>query len=75
MRVIKGGKMNKIPFARKLRRDQTDAERLLWLKICRRNMNGIKFRRQQPIDKYIVDFVSFEKKLIIELDGSQHRLE
>jgi len=35
-------------------------------------MEGLKFRRQQPIGEYIVDFVCFEKKLVIELDGSQH---
>lgn len=35
-------------------------------------MKGIKFRKQQPIGNYIVDFVSFEKKIIIELDGGQH---
>ncbi len=38
-------------------------------------MGGIKFRRQQPIGNYIVDFVSFEKRLIIELDGGQHMLQ
>lgn len=35
-------------------------------------MEGVKFRRQEPIGKYIVDFVSFDKKLVIELDGGQH---
>ena len=35
-------------------------------------MQGIKFRRQQPIENYIVDFVSFEKRIVIEIDGSQH---
>jgi very-short-patch-repair endonuclease len=49
----------------------TDAERLLWSKL-KANQLGVKFRRQQPIENYIVDFVCFNKKLIIELDGGQH---
>ena len=53
----------------------TDAERRLWkhLRACR--LSGYKFRRQQPLGKYIVDFVCFEKKLIIEVDGGQHQQE
>jgi len=38
-------------------------------------MQGIKFRRQQPIENYIVDFVCFEKRIVIELDGSQHAID
>lgn len=49
----------------------TDAERLLWNRV-RANQLGIKFRRQQPLENYVVDFVCFENKLIIELDGGQH---
>jgi len=59
-------------FARKLRREQTDAERILWLRLKSKQLQGAKFRRQQPIGPYIVDFVSFEKKLVIEIDGAQH---
>jgi very-short-patch-repair endonuclease len=58
--------------AKKLRRNPTRAESLLWNKIRAKQIEGIKFRRQQPIGNYIVDFVSFEKKIIIELDGGQH---
>ena len=50
----------------------TQAERTLWRYLRLRQFSGYKFRRQQPIGKYIVDFVYFEKKLIIEVDGSQH---
>jgi len=57
--------------AKILRKNSTDAERFLWRKL-RETMPDFKFRRQQPIGKYIVDFVSFKKNLIIELDGSQH---
>ncbi|HRQ65770.1 MAG TPA: endonuclease domain-containing protein [Xanthomonadaceae bacterium] len=59
-------------FARKLRRDMTDAEQRLWYRLRRRQLNGHRFRRQHPIGPYIVDFVCLESRLIIELDGSQH---
>ena len=59
-------------FARNLRINQTDVERLLWLQLRDRRLCGYKFRRQQIIEPYIVDFVCFTHKLIIELDGSQH---
>jgi len=58
--------------ARKLRKNATRAESLVWSKLRAKQINGVKFRRQQPIGNYIVDFVSFEKKIIIELDGGQH---
>jgi adenine-specific DNA-methyltransferase len=62
-------------FARKLRRAQTDVERKLWFELRNRHFDGFKFRRQQPIGPYIADFVRFEARLIIELDGGQHGLE
>ena len=58
--------------AKSLRKNATKAETLLWSKIRSRQLEGIKFRRQQPIENYIVDFVCFEKRIIIELDGGQH---
>ncbi|MBT8407244.1 MAG: endonuclease domain-containing protein, partial [Deltaproteobacteria bacterium] len=58
--------------ARALRRDMTDAERLLWRALRDRQMGGWKFRRQHPIQPFIVDFVCVERKLIIEVDGGQH---
>ena len=58
--------------ARNLRKNQTDAERLLWQHLRHRQMLGQKFRRQFPIDSYIVDFVCLELKWNIELDGGQH---
>jgi len=57
--------------ARKLRHDLTDAERKLW-SLLRDNQFGVHFRRQVPVGRYIVDFLSRKVKLIIELDGSQH---
>jgi lysyl-tRNA synthetase class 2 len=62
----------KTSFARRLRRDQTDAERVLWFRLRDRRLNGLKFKRQVPIDKYIVDFCCADARLIIELDGGQH---
>jgi very-short-patch-repair endonuclease len=59
-------------LARNLRKSPTDAERRLWRQIRMRNVSGNKFRRQQPVGKYIVDFICLEKRLIIEIDGGQH---
>ena len=59
------------PIARKLRNNLTDAEKHLWYILRAENL-GAKFRRQAPIGKYIVDFVCYDKKLIIEIDGGQH---
>lgn len=58
--------------ARELRNNATDVELLLWRRLRNRQLEGVKFRRQQPIETYIVDFVSFDKKIVIELDGGQH---
>jgi very-short-patch-repair endonuclease len=64
-----------VGFARDLRQKFTDAEKALWMKLRNRQLEGVKFRRQQPIGSYIVDFVSFERKLVIEIDGGQHNEE
>lgn len=61
-----------VPLAKDLRKNSTEVEKLLWYHLRRERMGGMKFRRQEPIGKYIVDFVCFSKKLIIELDGGQH---
>jgi very-short-patch-repair endonuclease len=58
--------------ARALRHNQTDVEQLLWQHLKNRQILNAKFRRQFPIAPFIVDFCCLEKKLIIELDGSQH---
>lgn len=50
----------------------TEAERALWRQLRLRQFGGCKFRRQQPIGRYIVDFVCLEKRLIIEVDGGHH---
>jgi very-short-patch-repair endonuclease len=50
----------------------TDAEQLLWRHLRAHRLNGQKFRRQQPLGPYIVDFVHFGARLIVEADGGQH---
>ena len=62
----------KINLARALRRNMTEAEHHLWRHLCRRQLLGQRFRRQHPLGPYIVDFVCIEKRLVIEVDGSQH---
>jgi very-short-patch-repair endonuclease len=61
--------------ARKLRRRSTEAEKALWRRLRNRQLDGFKFRRQQIIGAYIVDFVSLEDKFVIEVDGGQHAWE
>ncbi len=58
--------------ARSLCQRATDAERLMWAFLRDRRLHGYKFRRQQVIGPYIVDFVSLAVKLVVELDGGQH---
>jgi very-short-patch-repair endonuclease len=58
--------------ARRLRRDQTDAERTLWFRLRDRRLLGFKFRRQAAINQYVVDFCCADARLIIEIDGGQH---
>ena len=58
--------------ALRLRKNSTDVELILWRLLRSRQLKGIKFRRQVPIGPWIADFVTFEQKVIIEADGSQH---
>jgi very-short-patch-repair endonuclease len=58
--------------ARALRKQATDAERLLWKHLRSRQLDGHKFRRQTPVGPYVVDFLCLEHRLVIELDGGQH---
>jgi very-short-patch-repair endonuclease len=55
-----------------MRRKATDAEARLWLHLRAGRLLGFKFKRQQPLGDYIVDFVCFESRLVIEVDGGQH---
>jgi very-short-patch-repair endonuclease len=59
-------------FAKALRTNATDAERKLWSFLRAGRLDGLKFKRQVPLEGYVLDFVCFEHKLIVEVDGSQH---
>src|SRR5690606_38839795 len=64
--------MQQLTFAKHLRSNMTDAEHLLWRHLRAHRLEGGKFRRQQPLGPYVVDFVHFGARLIVEADGGQH---
>ena len=64
--------MDKTATARRLRRDQTLAEKTLWTLVRNRRLGGFKFLRQVAIDRYFADFVCEAAKVIVELDGPVH---
>ena len=59
-------------IAKILRKRLTDAEKFLWGHVRGKQLEGFKFRRQEPIGNYVADFVCYEKRIIVEVDGSQH---
>ena len=59
-------------FAREMRKDPTNAEYVLWQMLRAKRLDGMKFRRQEPLGPYICDFVCHQRKLIVEADGWQH---
>lgn len=61
----------KLP-ARRLRRELTDAEQLLWTRLRRKQILGVQFYRQKPLGPFIVDFYAPEARIVVEVDGSQH---
>lgn len=68
--IVRGKALRK--FSRSLRRSQTEAEKKLWNCLRSGRFLGFKFRRQLPLGPYITDFCCLEKRLVVELDGSQH---
>ena len=60
-------------IAKALRRRMTDAEQILWRQLRAHRLGGMKFKRQQPIGPFVVDFVCFDSRLVIEVDGGQHQ--
>ena len=68
-------KQNNKSIASNLRRNTTDAEKALWSRLRSKQLSGVRFRRQQRIGPYIVDFINFDKKLVIEIDGGQHNCD
>jgi len=69
---MRGAKGTKTNLARRLRKNSTIAERRLWKYLRARSLSGFKFVRQEPIGRYVVDFVCRERRLVIEVDGGQH---
>ncbi len=67
--------INLTTTSRELRRNSTDAERLLWKYLKAKQLEGLKFRRQEQIGHFIVDFVCYERNIIVEADGGQHAQE
>ncbi|ALC15723.1 very-short-patch-repair endonuclease [Desulfuromonas soudanensis] len=67
--------INLTQTAKELRHNATDAEQLLWRHLRGKQMSGLKFRRQEQIGRFVVDFVCYERRLIVEADGGQHALE
>ena len=59
-------------LSQELRRNMTDAEKLLWVKLRMKQLKGLMFSRQKPLGEYIVDFYCHRVKLVIEVDGEQH---
>ena len=66
---------SKTAFARRLRRDMTNAEEILWRSLRGSALDGLKFRRQVPVGNYVADFLCIEHRLIVELDGRPHEQE
>ena len=61
-----------LKFAKSMRHKPTDSEAAMWKHLRAGRLSGFKFKRQQPIGTYIVDFVCFEHALVVEIDGGQH---
>jgi very-short-patch-repair endonuclease len=59
-------------YARGMRRTSTSAEEAMWRLLRARALSGYKFRRQAPVENFILDFVCFERRVVVEIDGSQH---
>jgi very-short-patch-repair endonuclease len=62
------------PIARQLRKNMTDSEKALWSRLRGKQLLGVQFYRQKPIGGYVVDFYAPKAKLVIEIDGSHHRI-
>jgi very-short-patch-repair endonuclease len=64
-----------VEFAKQMRREMTEPEKQLWLQLRAKRFDGIKFRRQNVVGKYIADFYSRSARLIIEVDGDSHAFQ
>jgi very-short-patch-repair endonuclease len=61
-----------IQLARKMRADMTETEKILWAKLSSKKIDGLRFRKQYPIGRYITDFYCHSLKLVVEIDGGIH---
>jgi len=59
-------------YSRRLRKEMTDAEKLLWSRLRGKQLKGLQVYRQKPIGRFVVDFYCSKAKLVVELDGVQH---
>ncbi|MBI4810498.1 MAG: DUF559 domain-containing protein [Ignavibacteriales bacterium] len=64
-----------IEVARQLRQRQTQSEKILWQRLRKHNIEGLKFKRQHHVGRYVVDFYCADLKLIVELEGGIHEFE
>ena len=69
-----GAKPSIFKLAKELRKEETEAEKILWEKLNKNQMLGLQFRRQHPINMFIADFYCAKLKLVIEVDGSIHEI-
>jgi len=74
-KMFYGAKANTFDTAKKLRDNMTKSEKLLWTKLRNRQVLGLRFKSQHPIEKYIADFYCHKIKLVIEVDGGIHKLK
>src|SRR3989338_5872819 len=65
---------NLVGIAQQLRKRSTDAERKLWRHLRDRQLENFKFRRQEPMGDYVLDYVCYEKGIVIEIDSGQHAI-
>ncbi|GGE41049.1 very-short-patch-repair endonuclease [Pedobacter psychrotolerans] len=73
--LFKGANHKLFEFSKVLRKTATETEDILWQSLRKKQLNGFKFRRQHPLDKYIADFYCHEAKLVVEVDGEIHNTE
>jgi very-short-patch-repair endonuclease len=72
LELFYGAKPSVFEKARELRKNMTEAETILWSALRRKNLDGHRFRRQHPIDRFIADFYCHKARLVIEVDGEIH---
>ena len=70
-----GANEETLKSAKRLRKNMTETEEILWKELKNRKVNGLKFRRQHPLHFYIADFYYHEQRLVIEIDGGIHLLK